>query len=140
VYFIESRLSPTAQVCAVTHGTVSEDEDEVEQETSSALRISPTNKRNKIGSASSNNNNKEATFSGYLQDYKPKPPQATTHKKTQQKVYDKEKSKVKRIYLDINEAHQKFGHMSEKDVATYSQERQHCTDRQTTIMFCLSTI
>jgi hypothetical protein len=65
-YFIGACVSPTAQVCAVTHGTESEDEDEVEQETAAASRVSPTNKRNKIGSTSSNNNNnnKEETFSG----------------------------------------------------------------------------
>jgi hypothetical protein len=44
----------------------------------------------------------------------PSTPKATTNKKGQQKVNDKEKPKVKRIYLDINEAHQKFGHMSER--------------------------
>jgi hypothetical protein len=57
--------SPTAQVCAVTHGTVSEDKDGVELETSKATHVSPTNKRNKIGSISSNDNNKEATFSSF---------------------------------------------------------------------------
>jgi CRISPR/Cas system CSM-associated protein Csm2 small subunit len=70
---------------------------------------------NKIGSTSSNNNNKEETFSGYLQDYKSKPiSKAATNKKAQQKVHNKDKSKVKRIYLDIIEAHQKFGQMSER--------------------------
>jgi hypothetical protein len=38
-YFIGARVSPTAQVCAVTHGTVSEDEDDVELETSGATRV-----------------------------------------------------------------------------------------------------
>jgi hypothetical protein len=108
-------VSRTAHVCAVTHITISEEKEELEQETSSALRVSPTNKRNKIGSTSSNNNKKEETFSGYLQDYKSKSThKATTNKKFQQKVHDKDKPKVKRIYLDINEAHQKFGHMSER--------------------------
>jgi hypothetical protein len=74
----------------------------------------PNDKRNKIGSTSSNNNNKEETFSGYLQDYKPKSTyKATTNKKAQQKIHNKDKPKVKSIYLDINEAHQMFGHMSE---------------------------
>jgi hypothetical protein len=41
-------VSPTAEVCAVTRGTVSEDKEEVEQETSAASRVSPTNKRNKV--------------------------------------------------------------------------------------------
>jgi hypothetical protein len=111
-YFIGARVSPTAHVGAVTHGTVSEDEDKVEQEKSDASRVSPTIKRNKIDSTSSNNNNnKEDTFSGYLQDYKSKSTyKATTNKKVQQKVHDKDK----RIYLDINETHQKFGHMSER--------------------------
>jgi hypothetical protein len=114
-YFIGARVSPTAHVCEVTHGTVSEDEDEVELEMSGATRVSPTNKRNKIGSTSSNNNNKEVAFSGYLQGYKTKSThKVTNNKKVQKKVYNKEKSKVKRIYLDINEAHQKFGHMSER--------------------------
>jgi hypothetical protein len=81
-------------------------------ETSNATRVSPKNKRNKIGS---NKNNKEATFSGYLQDYKStSTPKATINKKIQQKVNNKEKPKVKRIYLDINKAHQRFGHMSER--------------------------
>jgi hypothetical protein len=111
-YFISARVSPTAQVCAVTHGIVSEDEDNVELETSKATRVSPKNKKNKIGSS---NNNKEETLSGYLQDYKsPSTPKATTNKKGQPKVNGKEKPKVKRIYLEINEAHQKFGHMSER--------------------------
>jgi hypothetical protein len=35
-YFIGARVSPAAQVCTVTHGTISEDKDKVEQETSSA--------------------------------------------------------------------------------------------------------
>jgi hypothetical protein len=47
-YFIGARVSPTAQVCAVTHGTVSEDEDEVEQETSNASHISPKSNRSKL--------------------------------------------------------------------------------------------
>jgi hypothetical protein len=38
---------------------VLEDEDEAEKEMSAASRISPTNKRNKIGSTRSINNNKE---------------------------------------------------------------------------------
>jgi hypothetical protein len=110
-YFIGARVSPTAQVCAVTHGIVSEEGD-VELETSNATRVPPTSKRNKIGS---NKNNKEETFSGYLQYYKStSTPKATTNKKVQQKLYNKEKPKVKRIYLGINEAHQKFGHISER--------------------------
>jgi hypothetical protein len=113
--FIEARVSPTAQVYAVTYGTISEDKEEVEQETSGASRVSPTNRRNKIGSTSSNNKNKEETFSRYLQDYKSKSTfKATTNKKVQQNVHNKEKTTAKRIYLDINEAHQKFGHMSER--------------------------
>jgi hypothetical protein len=129
-YFIGARVSPTAQVRAVTHGTVSEDKEEEEQETSSASRVSPTNKRNKIGSTSSNNNTKEETFSGYLQEYKSKSTyKATTNTKAQQKVDNKDKTKVKRIYLDINEAHQKFGHMSERMLQSNSQERQSCINR-----------
>jgi hypothetical protein len=53
-YFIGAQVSPTAHVCAVTNGTASEDEDEVELETSGATRLSPTNKRNKIGSTKYN--------------------------------------------------------------------------------------
>jgi hypothetical protein len=46
-YFIGARVSPTAQVCAVTHGIVSEDDGDTELETSNATRVSPKNKRNK---------------------------------------------------------------------------------------------
>jgi hypothetical protein len=93
--FMGARVSPTAQVCAVTHRTVSEDKDDVKLETSNATRVSPTSKRNKIRS---NSNNKEETFSGYLQDYQStSTPKATTNKKVQQKVYDKENPKVKRM-------------------------------------------
>jgi hypothetical protein len=38
-YFIGAHVSPTAHVCAVTHGTVSDDEQEVEQETSGASHV-----------------------------------------------------------------------------------------------------
>jgi hypothetical protein len=78
-YFMGARVSPTAQVCAVTHGIVSEDEGEVELETSNATRVSSKNKQNKIGS---NKNNKGETFSGYLQDYK----STSTHKATRRPV------------------------------------------------------
>jgi hypothetical protein len=66
-YFIGARVSPKAQVCAVTHGIVSEDKGDIELETSNATRVSPTSKRNNIGS---NKNNIEETFSGYLQECK----------------------------------------------------------------------
>jgi hypothetical protein len=38
-YLIRVRVSPTAHLCAVTHGTVLEDKEEVKQETSTASRI-----------------------------------------------------------------------------------------------------
>jgi hypothetical protein len=46
-YFIGARVSPTAHMCAVivTHGTVTEDKEEVAQETSGATRPSSTKKR-----------------------------------------------------------------------------------------------
>jgi hypothetical protein len=114
-YFIGVCVSPTAQVCAVTHGTVSEVEDNVEQETSAASHVSPTNKRNKIGSTITINNNKEETLSAYLQDYKSNSThKTTTSKKVKPKIYNKEKPKVKKVYLDINDSHQQFGHMSER--------------------------
>jgi hypothetical protein len=65
-YFIGARVSLVALVCAVTQGMATEDEEEVKQEMSVASRSSATKKRNTIGS-SININNKEETFSGYLQ-------------------------------------------------------------------------
>jgi hypothetical protein len=39
-YFIEARVSPTAQVCAVTHGIVSEEKGVAELEMSNETRVS----------------------------------------------------------------------------------------------------
>jgi hypothetical protein len=80
--------------CAVTHSTVTEDKEEVEQEMSTASHPSPTNKRNVIGMSNSTNNN-EATFSSYLQDYKSTTLNKTTHKYVSKKINKKQNVKVK---------------------------------------------
>jgi hypothetical protein len=51
-----------------------------------------------------------------LQGYKPTQPDKTTSKDTSKTINDKQEVKVKKSYQDVNEAHPKSGHMSEKNL------------------------
>ena len=62
-----------------------------------------------------NNNNKEESFSGYLTDYKSKTKDNKQQKNNGSKEHTKKESKERPKYMDINEAHQKFGHISERE-------------------------
>ena len=61
-----------------------------------------------------NNNNKEESFSGYLTDYKSKTKNNKQHKNSGTKEPIKTEPKDRPKYMEINEAHQKFGHISER--------------------------
>jgi hypothetical protein len=70
-YFSGACVSSTAQVCAVTHGTVTKDEDKVKQKPTAATRFSPTNTRNKIGSSNNNINKRKTPRNDEVKQKKP---------------------------------------------------------------------
>jgi hypothetical protein len=69
----------------------------------SEMTTTSSNIKNKVAK-----NNKVEAYSGYLKDYK-----ASTKEDQQQTAVDKNK-KIQPKLMDINEAHQKFGHISER--------------------------
>ena len=112
-YLIGARMKVPATVNAIT----------------SKKKTPPASKHKNTKNTKVVKENKEESFSGYLKDYKA--PTTEEHVKS---------VKVRPKLMDINEAHQKFGHISEKMLKLTAQRDNYCVDWETTTMLCLLTL